>query len=118
MPLYLELLHNDPSMLGYGPWHIKENISGYIIGEIGFKGKPRGLEKTVDIGYQIDKQYRNLGYATESVFLLCKWLTTTSALMVSGWCDRENYISQKVLANNGFKLRLKDGDFLLYQKKL
>jgi ribosomal-protein-alanine N-acetyltransferase len=85
----------------YTNWEIVLKSENVSIGGIGFAGYPD--EGKTQIGYFIDKKYRNLGYATEALIALLDWGFMDPALKtVLADTDKENLDSQKVLIKNGF----------------
>lgn len=88
-------------------WTVTLLTSGIDIGGLCFKGMPDETG-SVEIGYGIDQEYQNNGYATESVSALVKWaLNQKGVSKVTAETDISNEISQKVLIKNGF---IRDGE--------
>jgi len=63
---------NDPSVLNWWIYFIVLQSEKTIIGSCGFKGKP-DINGEVEIGYEILKEYRNQGYASETAATLIKF---------------------------------------------
>lgn len=73
-----------------------------VIGDLCFKGAPDEYE-TVEIGYGVEPEYRNQGYATEAVGLLTAWAFAQKGVsFVSAQADAENTASLRVLEKSGF----------------
>jgi [ribosomal protein S5]-alanine N-acetyltransferase len=87
----------------YTNWEIvlkNENVS---VGGIGFAGYPD--EGNTQIGYFVDKKFRNLGIATEALNALLDWgFMDPSLKTVLADTEKHNIDSQKVLIKNGFKI--------------
>jgi hypothetical protein len=64
----------DPVQNTWSFWYLVENSSdpGQLLGICGFKGRP-DESGSVEIGYSILEQFRNMGYATEAVARLVNW---------------------------------------------
>ena len=106
---YSEMIETMRKLPGKEEWGCDWSInltSGVTIGGICFKGTP-DAEGVVEIGYGIEEEYRQKGYATEAVKGFVKWaLEHNEVKCVVAQTDIHNEISQKVLIRNGF---LQDG---------
>ena len=90
---------------GWSFWYLihKDEATERVIGICGFKGRPNELG-SVEIGYSILRQFRNLGYATEAVSRLVNWAFTFP--VVREVCaETLPHLSQsiRVLEKNGFE---------------
>ena len=76
MSFFLQKLEAAPDEVGWWAWYFVLNSpvknERVLIGNGGFKGKPTS-DGTVEIGYSILKEYRNLGYGTEAIKALVSW---------------------------------------------
>ena len=115
--LYLNELEKDPSQLNWGPWFVMLKESSRIIGDIGFKGKP-DEERMAEIGYGFLEEYRNQGYATESVQALIGWaFETDEADILVAETANENIASIKVLEKLGMQ-RIHEANGMIYWQLL
>ncbi len=69
---FYEKFKSDPGILNWWIYFIVLQSEKTIIGSCGFKGKP-DHNGEVEIGYEILKEYRNQGYATEAAATLIKF---------------------------------------------
>lgn len=95
-----EVYKKYPELLIWSVWVISNN-EGYIVGDIGFKGPPDG-RGIVEIGYQILPEYRNRGYVSESIQLLCDFAFFKGVEKIEAEIHVNNHISQRVIQKNGF----------------
>lgn len=107
--IFRSFLKEDKSIY---KWLIYIIISNdIVVGTIGFKGRPNE-DKAVDLGYEIDKKYRNLGYATEAAKLLVDWaISTNEVKKITAVTRKDNYSSINVLKKLGMKLHLEENGF-------
>ena len=107
---YSEMLDAMLHLNGREEWGSDWKISlktGEAIGGIGFRGIP-DAQGIVEIGYGIDKAYRQKGYATEALSGMVKWAMRQNGVQcITAQTEPNNKISQKVLVYNGFS---RDGD--------
>ncbi|MDL4841294.1 GNAT family N-acetyltransferase [Aquibacillus rhizosphaerae] len=115
LPIYIELLENDMTMLGYGPWILRNKTNRMIIGEIGLRMESQDTI-VLDIGYQIISEFRNQGFATEAVSVICDWAFTKGVRELNAYCDLENKASQKVLIKNNFVIVSVKTDLIFFKK--
>src|SRR5207302_622650 len=71
LPVYAELVADDPGRLGFGPWLSIERAGRTLVGGAGFHGPPK--EGTVEIGFDTAAAFRNRGYAAEAARALVEW---------------------------------------------
>lgn len=87
--------------LWYTAWGLYQNDSGDYVGDLCFKGLPENGPP--EIGYGLDKEYWNQGYATEAVRAACRWaLAQPGVTAVEAETDPANAASQAVLRKVGF----------------
>ncbi len=87
----------------YTTWEVILTDKNLSIGNLGFSGFP-DLEGKTTVGYFIQKEYRNNGFATESLQGLIDWAKSEPALkVILAKTDFFNLPSQSVLINTGFK---------------
>jgi len=92
----------------YTDWEIILKSTNTAIGGMGFNGEPNENGEA-EIGYMIDQQHHNKGYATEALQLLIKWAFThdaVKAIIVHTYAD--NLPSVKILNKCGFEEMGKD----------
>ena len=84
----------------YAIWMI-ELKDGTHIGELCFKGFSE--DGSVEIGYGIEEDYQDCGYATEAVSALVDWaLKQTGVFQIEAEAEESNTASIKVLEKCGF----------------
>lgn len=97
----------------YTDWEIILKSSNTAIGGMGFNGEPNESGEA-EIGYMIDQQHQNKGYATEALRLLSGWALTqknVEAIIVHTY--DYNSPSKRILAKCDFEEVGKDGEGLL-----
>jgi len=95
---------NPENYIWFTNWEIILKENNTSIGGIGLIGLPNEKKETM-IGYGIDRNYYNKGFATEAIKCLCEWVflnSDTSSIIADTKPD--NISSQKVLIKNGFKM--------------
>jgi RimJ/RimL family protein N-acetyltransferase len=109
-------LANPEAYKWYTDWEIILKSTNTAIGGMGFNGEPNENGEA-EIGYMIDQQHQNKGYATEALQLLIKWAFTqdaVKAIIVHTYAD--NLPSLKILAKCGFEEMGKDDNGLMIFK--
>ena len=103
--------------LWYTAWEISLRDTGERVGDMCFKGTPENNE--TEIGYGIDEQHRNKGYASEAVKALTEWAFSNSGELyfVTAQADPENTASIRVLQKNGFVPAGRGDEGLLFEKE-
>ena len=115
--LYLNELEKDPNQLNWGPWFVMLKESGHIIGDIGFKGRP-DEERMAEMGYGSLEEYRNHGYATESVQALISWaFETDEADILVAETANDNIASINVVQKLGMQ-RIREANGMIYWQLL
>jgi len=108
--LYRDALKNRGNYLWYTNWQVilkPENVS---IGSACFKGKANEKGE-VEIGYGTDSGYRNKGYMTEAVTLICRWALNQDGVMaVIAETENDNIPSHRVLEKIGMRKYRKAGE--------
>ena len=65
------VLANPDLALWYTYWRITLRETKETVGYLGFHGEPK--DGTVELGYDIPKEHRSAGYASEATKALCNW---------------------------------------------
>lgn len=114
-------IENAYKFFGYGIW-IMETHDGNVIGRAGLSNREYNGETIVEVGYLLDGQYRNKGYASEAL----------NAVMDYGWNELElsslycfirpdNTHSIKFARKHGFvyegRAVSEDMEFSVYKRK-
>lgn len=101
---YTEMLEGCLKNKGQWEWYATWLIDlkdGTHIGDLNFKGID--ANGVVEIGYDIDEEYQNNGYATEAVIEAVHWADRQPGVScIEAETDPENAASQRVLAKCGF----------------
>ena len=97
-------------------WVIVSAKDKAIVGTINFKNSPYKT-KIVEVGFFINPNHRNLGYATTSLKLLSEWAFANKVKQITATTNKENAPSQNVLEKNGFKLAKKSKNEFFYTKE-
>ncbi|WP_161964482.1 GNAT family N-acetyltransferase [Mucilaginibacter endophyticus] len=103
--------------LWFTAWEIVLKSTNTIIGGMGFAGYPNEAGEA-EIGYMIDANHHNKGFATEALKLLSQWAFThdfVQAIIVHTYAD--NLPSRKILDKCGFSLINDIEGLLTYQLK-
>jgi len=90
--------------LWYTSWEIVLKSTHTVIGGMGFAGYPNDAGEA-EIGYMIDANQHNKGYATEALQLLSQWAFThefVKAIIVHTYAD--NLPSRRILEKCSFTL--------------
>ncbi len=98
------VLEHPIAQLWYTHWLIVEKASNLTVGGIGLAGEPNEAGEVM-IGYYIEAQVENLGYATEAVRVFSEWIFTSNEVRkIVADTLADGFASQKVLQKNGFEL--------------
>ncbi len=98
-------------------WIVIEKQSMFIIGSFCFHGTPNNIGE-IEVGYGIDKEFQNKGYATELVERIINWAKTQDNITsIIGITEGKNIASIKVLQKNSFELT-ESSENLKYTYKL
>ena len=99
----LKSIKNNPSNAKWFSYLPIETKTRTLIGSCGYKGKPNA-EGMVEIGYEVAKDFRNKGYATEIAKLLIKMAFEDSNVkMIQAHTLTEKNASVKVLEKCEFQ---------------
>ena len=81
-------------------WVIEVKAIGQVIGLIEVV-EQNSCHKRAEIGYQIGKDYWGMGYTTEAVKAVIKYLFSLNYERVQGVCHEKNIASERVLLKSG-----------------
>ena len=110
-----KVLEDVENYLWLTNWAIVLKKEKRIIGFIMIKGYPNENGEVI-VGYSIEKEYRKMGYATEALKRLIKWIfKNPKVVCVIGDTERENTSSHKVLENVG-AVKYKETSELMWWK--
>lgn len=104
LPLFLEQLENDPSLVGWLTWYwVCDAPEGArLVGCGGFKGAP--TDGVVEVGYETRVAYRRNGFAAEAVQAHVRWaLQQPDVQLVVAETRADNKDSMSVLSKLGFR---------------
>ena len=76
-----------------------EKSSETLIGTVMFQP----VHDKAIIGYSIDEQFWNKGYATRIINLISKELKSRKYMLIEAWVKKENIASSKALLKNNFQ---------------
>lgn len=96
-------------------WVITSAKDKAIVGTINFKNSPYKT-KTVEVGFSVNPNYRNNGYATTALKLLSDWAFSNKIKKITATTDKNNVASQKVLEKNSFVVDKNDKNIVFYSK--
>lgn len=95
---------NSENYFWYTFWLLKLKNEGKFIGSACFKNAPDN-NRQVEIGYGINKNFKNSGYTTEAVNAMCKWaLKQPSVTKIVAETEKDNIPSQRVLKKCNMKM--------------
>ena len=115
LPVYAQLLDEDPSQLGWGIWLVIDKGEQTLIGDAGFQGAP-DAGGTVEIGYSVLPAFRQRGYAFEAVQALVQWaFTQPDVRRIVAECLDDNTASIRILQKLGMTPCDHDGDLLRWE---
>lgn len=112
--MYQNCLSHENDYLWYTNWQIILKSENKSIGSIGFKGTANERHE-VEIGYGINEEYNNQGYATEAMKALIEWAFTQKVYYIQAQIEPDNEPSKKVLQKCGFKQIESKNDNLLFE---
>lgn len=97
---------NDPeNRVWYAPWSMMRTDDSRYLGDLGFKGPPRG--GAVEIGYGVLPEHAGKGYTTEAVQAMTRWaFEQPGVTFVEAETEPDNQASRRILEKCGFQ---KDG---------
>lgn len=92
---------NKADWAWYAPWCIYKKRDGNAIGSLCFKGPCKN--DAVEVGYGIETDFQNNGYATEAVDAFINWAFDKSDIWyVEAEPEPDNFASRRVLEKLGF----------------
>lgn len=92
---------NKADWAWYAPWCIYKKRDGNAIGSLCFKGPCKN--DAVEVGYGIELDFQNNGYATEAVDAFINWAFDKSDICyVEAETEPHNFASRRVLEKLGF----------------
>lgn len=107
--LYNEALKYPKDYLWFTNWQIILKSANKAIGSACFMRSP-DENGFVEIGYGINSEYRNNGYATDAIRAMCNWaLKQTVVQAVIAETEKNNYPSHRVLLKCGM-IKYKESD--------
>jgi [ribosomal protein S5]-alanine N-acetyltransferase len=104
IPFFYDMYKNNDGDTRFGSYFVILENEKRLIGTGGFKGHP-DIVGYVEIGYEIDKNYQNQGYATELVNGLIYFTFGEGYQKIIAHTLPENNASGIVLKKNGFKFK-------------
>ncbi|MHA1983082.1 MAG: GNAT family N-acetyltransferase [Candidatus Hodarchaeales archaeon] len=100
--VYEKAIKDEKKYFWYTPWIIELKENNEIIGIINFKGSMTAKDE-IAIGYGIEPQYRNEGYASEIVKGAIHWVKDVhNVKRIFAFTAKNNLKSHKVLKKNEF----------------
>jgi RimJ/RimL family protein N-acetyltransferase len=111
----VKVSQNEDNYPWFTNWEMVLKEKNVSIGGIGLTGTP-DEQGQVMVGYGIDKNYHNQGFATESLQALIQWVfENPQATSIIAETKTDNLASQKVLSKNGFKQIDQKEDLMLWK---
>lgn len=99
-------------------WEIILKSSNQSIGGIGFNG-PANADGENEMGYFMDKKFRNFGYATEATARMIEWASQDPKLKtITAKTFQNNLNSKKVLIKNQFEWIKQEENIEFWKKEL
>lgn len=103
LPIYAQMLVDDPTKLGWGVWLMIKTQENILIGDLGFGGKP-DESGSLEIGYEVFAAYRNQGYGFEAVEAVVNWAFSHPELKrLIAHCPVDNLASIRILEKLGME---------------
>jgi RimJ/RimL family protein N-acetyltransferase len=101
--LYKEALKHSDIYWWYTNWQIILKTENKSIGSACFMKEP-DEHGQVEIGYGMNQDYRNQGYMTEAVKMMCEWaLQQDNVKFVIAETEADNHASHRVLEKCGMQ---------------
>jgi [ribosomal protein S5]-alanine N-acetyltransferase len=117
-PMYVQMLIDDPSQLGWGVWLMIQIADSTLIGDLGFLGKP-DQTGTVEMGYEVLSAYRQQGFTFEAVEALVDFAFTQLELKrIIAHSPEDHVASIRILEKLGMQQIAKDENLLKWELKL
>ncbi len=103
LPSLLEPLLTDPGASIWGVYAMVDRRRGWLVGDIGFKGRP-DENGAVEIAYKVLPRMSRRGFAGEAAAALVSWaLAQAGVNQVIAEITASNTASQRVMAGLGAK---------------
>ena len=103
LPMYAQMLVDDPTMLGWGVWLMIQTQENILVGDLGFGGKP-DESGSLEMGYEVFAAYRNQGYGFEAVQAVVNWAFSHPELRrIVAHCPIDNLASTRILEKLGME---------------
>ncbi|WP_082232937.1 GNAT family N-acetyltransferase [Halobacillus massiliensis] len=113
--MHLDELKNNIELKGWGVWFVINQDPNSVIGDAGFKGKPND-QKVVEIGYGINPDAQNNGFATEAVNGIKDWAFASGKVnKIVAECSLENIASIRVLEKLGMRRTFSKEGFIYWE---
>lgn len=106
--MYRQCCEHPKEYLWNTNWQIVLKDENKSIGSIGFRGTANEKHEA-EVGYGIDREYRNQGYAAEALKAICEWAFSQNVYYIQAQTEPDNEPSKKVLGKCGFA-QVGDGD--------
>jgi [ribosomal protein S5]-alanine N-acetyltransferase len=98
----VKVSQNEDNYPWFTNWEMVLKEKNIAIGGIGLTGTPDEYGQVM-VGYGLDKNYHNQGFATESLQALIQWVFEHPlATSIIAETKADNLASQRVLSKNGF----------------
>jgi RimJ/RimL family protein N-acetyltransferase len=111
----VKVSQNEENYPWFTNWEVVLKERNISIGGVGLTGMP-DEQGQVMVGYGMDNNYQNQGFATESLEAIIQWVfENPQAKVIIAETKEENIASQKVLAKNGFILSGRKEDLLIWR---
>ncbi|MCC5617515.1 GNAT family N-acetyltransferase [Nostoc sp. CHAB 5836] len=118
LPIYGQMLIDDPSQLGWGVWLMIHIADSTLIGDLGFLGKP-DRTGTVEMGYEVLSAYRRQGFTFEAVEALVNFAFTQPQLKrIIAHSPDDHVASIRILEKLGMEQIAKDENLLEWELRL
>jgi ribosomal-protein-alanine N-acetyltransferase len=103
LPVYAQMLVDDPANLGWGVWLMIQSQENILIGDLGFGGKPDD-SGSLEIGYEVFAAYRNQGYGFEAVqAVVNRAFSHPEVRRIIAHCPVDNLASMGILEKLGME---------------
>jgi [ribosomal protein S5]-alanine N-acetyltransferase len=118
LPMYAQMLIDDPLQLGWGVWLMIHINDSTLIGDLGFLGKPNE-QGTVEMGYEVISAYRQQGFAFEAVEALVNFAFTQPELQrIIAHSPDDHTASIRILEKLGMRQISQNENLLKWELKL
>jgi len=115
LPIIHMSLVKDKYPSGFEFWMIVKKDTMFIIGDIGFHGKPNDKGE-VEVGYGLVKHEQGKGYGFEALKAIMNWIDSQDSVrVIKADCQIDNKPSARILEKVGMKEINRDNK-LIYWK--